>query len=169
LGLNTTPRTWVASEVVDAPELNAEIRDAFTGIQAAWTSYTPTLTNITLGNGTRTGRYLQIGKTIDFQVKITFGSTTSITATNANITLPVTAQAGNWVSTDAGGYDDSANLWYPLAIMTAAGGGGASTTAFIIKTWPNPAGANLVTINATVPFTWITNDILVASGRYEAA
>lgn len=72
MGLNTTPRTWVAGEKPPASTWNTEIRDAFTGIQAAWTSYTPTLTNVTLGTGgTVQGWYHQIGHTIRFRALIT--------------------------------------------------------------------------------------------------
>jgi hypothetical protein len=44
VSINYTPRTWVAGEVVTAAFMNTEVRDALTGIQAAWTVYTPTWT-----------------------------------------------------------------------------------------------------------------------------
>jgi hypothetical protein len=135
----------------------------------AWTPYTPTLSNLTLGNGTISGRYMGAGKFTTFSVSLTFGSTTSITGSNSTMTLPVTAKAGNWISTDCAGYDTSANQWYPLAIVTAGASGGASTTAFLIKLWPTTAGNNIATITSSTPFTWATGDIITVTATYEAA
>lgn len=135
----------------------------------AWSTYTPTLTNITLGNGTLAGRYRAVGKTVDFLITLTFGSTTSITGSNSKMTLPVTALSGNWTSGDCAGYDTSANQWFPLCIFTAAAGGGASTADFLIKTYNTSAGSNAVTISSSAPFTWATGDVLTIRGKYEAA
>ena len=67
------PRTWVVGEVVDAAMLNAEIRDQFTSMFDAWTPYTPvwsaTSTNPTIGNGSITGRYLKVGRTVHVAIR----------------------------------------------------------------------------------------------------
>ena len=122
----------------------------------AWTAYTPTDTNVTLGNGTRVSRYARIGRTIHFFWSLTWGSTTAYVGT-VSVGLPVaSASTGRWaVNTyilDSGtqnygwgGFiDSSGTAAQPLA---AAGGG----------------------INATTPQTWAVNDRLVVSGTYEAA
>lgn len=48
---------------------------------AAWIAYTPTWAasagSVSIGNGTLTGRYRLIGKTVDFTFKLTAGSTTT--------------------------------------------------------------------------------------------
>lgn len=93
------PRTWVVGEVVTAAELNQEIRDQFNSMFAAWTSYTPTwtasTTNPVLGNGSLTGRYMKIGRTVLVEINLTTGSTTTYGSGNYNWALPFTsANAG---------------------------------------------------------------------------
>ena len=54
-----------------------------------FSSYTPTWTNLTVGNGTLSvARYTQIGKLVYGLVRLGFGSTTSISG-NIQLTLPV--------------------------------------------------------------------------------
>lgn len=122
---------------------------------AAWTSYTPTDTNVTVGNGTRLARYLQIGKTVHFMWDLTFGSTTAFTGT-VNVGLPVApAATGRWAvgaflldsGTQTYGWVASITSGTSVAVPTSSSGGGA---------------------NATTPFTWTTNDRLTVSGTYEA-
>lgn len=93
MSLNSTPRTWVTGEVVTAAEMNAEVRDALTGIQAALTAYTPTVANMTLGNGTITGRWTRFGKNAFVRINLVSGTTTTYTATNVTISLPAAAHA----------------------------------------------------------------------------
>jgi hypothetical protein len=54
-----------------------------------WTSFTPTLTNFTLGNGTVAASYSVIGKTVVYRGEIVAGSTTALT-TDAAQTITVT-------------------------------------------------------------------------------
>ena len=59
-----------------------------------WSTYTPTLTGITLGSGTAmSAKYTQIGKTVHFRIHILASAlANSITmATNAELGLPVTS------------------------------------------------------------------------------
>jgi hypothetical protein len=88
------PRTWVVGEVVSAALMNQEIRDQFNSAFAAWTTYTPTLgatgTAPVLGNGTLTGQYMKIGRTVAMSLTLTVGSTTTFGSGNLNFTLPVT-------------------------------------------------------------------------------
>jgi hypothetical protein len=99
--LNTTPRTWVAGEVVTAAEMNTEVRDAVTGIQAAWATYTPALTasgsNPTLGTGSSVnGSYNQIGKTIIGEADIIFGTAGFAAGTGVyEISMPVAPISGS--------------------------------------------------------------------------
>jgi hypothetical protein len=54
---------------------------------AAWTSFTPTLNGVTLGNGTVTGRYRLVGKTLDVSYHVNAGTTTAYTG-NFTFDLP---------------------------------------------------------------------------------
>ena len=62
----TSPRTWVASEVVTAAIMNTHVRDNLKAIGDAWTSFTPTWTGVTtnpaIGNGTLNGQHMVVGK-----------------------------------------------------------------------------------------------------------
>ncbi|MEW2567625.1 hypothetical protein [Streptomyces sp. NPDC047070] len=87
--MTTTPRTWVVGEVVSAALLNTEIRDQLNSFFGAWTDYTPswiaeTGGTPTIGNGTLTGRFLKIGRTVDFLIRLAYGSTSTPGNANAN-------------------------------------------------------------------------------------
>lgn len=62
-------------------------------LTAAWTSYTPVWSAITtpptLGNGTLTGSYLKVGKTVFFDIRLTIGSTTTLGSGAYKFGLPV--------------------------------------------------------------------------------
>lgn len=60
-------------------------------IEGAWTDWTPTLltTSYSLGNGSVKGRYIKVGKTVNFWAQINFGSTTAIGTGTLMFALPV--------------------------------------------------------------------------------
>ena len=151
----TTPRTWVSGETVTAALMNAHVRDNLKAVGDAWTSYTPTVSNWTGGNGTSSGAYILAGKLVHFRVKFVFGST-STAAGNFAATLPVTAVAARTFAFTAGAYDTSGTAHYGLTSLAT------STTGLIVK----QVDTNL---SATVPFTWATGDEIYVSGTYEAA
>lgn len=97
--MTTTPRTWVVGEVVTAALLNQEIRDQFNSFFGAWSSYTPTwtaaTTNPVLNNGVLVGRYMKIGRTIQYHINLIPGSTTTFGSGGYSFDLPATsANAG---------------------------------------------------------------------------
>jgi len=61
-----------------------------TGSGWAWQTWSPSLSNLTLGNGTQIAKYIQIGKTVFVRYKFLLGSTSSV-GTSPTISLPVTA------------------------------------------------------------------------------
>lgn len=156
MGLNTTPRTWVAAEVVTALEMNTEIRDALTGIQAAWTAYTPALTGITLNNGTMRAAYRQIGKTYEVRVSITAGSSTTYSGT-FTFSLPAAAAAGYSQNVDCLG----AGIVSATARVAASVAWQTSTTVALVT------NAGVVT-NAS-PAAWTTTSSLGFQCVYEGA
>jgi hypothetical protein len=90
-----SPRTWVVGETVSAAIMNQEIRDQFNSMFAAWTTYTPTWTSTStapaIGNGTLTGRYMKIGRTVIVEINLIAGSTTTFGTGNYSFSLPVQA------------------------------------------------------------------------------
>lgn len=91
-----SPKTWAVGETVTAAMLNTEIRDQVNSLN--WVSYTPTLTNITLGNGNVIAEYNQQGDEVAVSIILNFGSTTALTGVPA-FSFPVTPRNNNmrWV------------------------------------------------------------------------
>jgi hypothetical protein len=132
---------------------------------SAWTSWTPTWTNLTVGLGTNTGFYKQIGKTVYFRVYFSYGSGSSV-GTNPTLTLPATSV-------------DYVNGYTQIAVGTAWDNGGSifdifalwlSTTSCVLLA--KTAGGSYVShanLTATVPLTFSTGDTIALQGFYEAA
>lgn len=128
----------------------------------AQTAYSPTLGGFTLGNGTITGSYTQIGKWVWFEATFTFGSTSAAASAVPTCTLPVTASSSTVNNalvraqfTDAG-----------TAAYLAAGRLLTTTTcaAYIIG-----SSGVMSTPSTTTPHTWTTNDVVYWAGVYQAA
>ena len=139
-----------------------------TGTTWAWQTWTPTLTNITLGNGTQTAKYTEIGKTVHFYWQIVAGTTTTLTG-GIGITLPVTAASQHGANRPLGtGWLDDAGIanFFLSCIST-------STTTFSVQTWS--ASGTYVGAAGTVAnnLPWAGNisngDRISAIGTYEAA
>lgn len=163
MGLNTTPRTWTTSELVTAAMMNTEVRDAFTGVQAAWTSYSPSwtaaTTNPTIGNGTIVGAYLQIGKTVHWRIKISPGSTTTFGTGTYFVSLPVTPISSPSILPIGNAFlqDTGVNSYILNALYVGdAGGTRFYTSASPAATW-QPA----------TPATFGNGDFFSAAGMYE--
>ena len=150
--------TWVSGEDILGEDLQT-MTDALTALTAAWTTYPPVLTSTagspTVGNGSLTGKYRQLGKTVDVRIYLLWGSTTTYgVGGNPSISLPV------------------APLDYPqvayavlqdLGTNTFTAGGIFEATSKI-----TPVCASGALTNA-VPFTWANGDKLVIAATYEAA
>lgn len=153
----TSPRTWVAGEVVTAALLNTHLRDQLLELNStasAWTSWSPTLTNLTVGNGTLTSFYKQMGKTVFWRVSLVCGSTT-VVGTNATLTVPVAEVASSIQSGAAHMFDASASSLFYGSTRISVG-----VLSFI------SAGGVMA---AAVPFAWAVSDQLSSGGSYEAA
>jgi hypothetical protein len=114
-------------------------------------TYTPTYTNITIGNGTVSARYTKIGDMVHLEWSLTWGSTTSATASPTTIGLPFTAAAdgsGSGVALDFG-----SAFHHPII---------SRATASMI-----PRSASAGSYSGTVPFTWTTNDVLSITTTYK--
>lgn len=153
-----TPNTLIESAKVNANF--AEI----TTMQSAWSDWTPTFGNLTLGNGTFTAKYKQIGKTVFGRVRFVFGSTSSMTASTLTFTPPVTP-ASNFAQAVVGGcyIEDLVTTGYEGNIRMN------STSQMIIVVFLT--GGTYATsggVANTVPMTWATGDFFAGSFMYEA-
>ena len=167
----TAPRTWVTAETVTAALLNAHVRD---NLDASFpltggpthTTWVPTYANLTVGDGTVTARYTQIGKLVLAEYMLLWGSTTSISGT-VNVSLPVTsastyAQLDSPIGT-AQFLDDGSDRYLGTVSWN-------TTTTLAVQAL-NAATTHLRTasLSSTIPFTWTTNDRLAFTVAYEAA
>jgi hypothetical protein len=133
----------------------------------AWTAYTPTWASDSgtpsIGNGSITGRYKQIGKTVFFNLKLTYGSTTTGGTGAWMFGLPVTAYNDNYQF--AVSILNNGLAWYG-----AIGNGNykGSTSYFTVIHQNDTATTVWGGVSSTAPFTFGTGDTVTVSGSYEA-
>lgn len=136
-----------------------------------WASWTPTITNLTLGSGSVTATYIQIGKTVHCKFRFIYGAGSAV-GTGPYFTLPVTASSSGYSAVagaapfqGTGWILDSSSSTPLLAIPLSR-----STTTCIIRLI-GVAGtyANANEITSTVPITWATGDEIGVHFSYEAA
>jgi hypothetical protein len=124
----------------------------------ACVSFTPSWTNLTVGNGTNVGYYCQIGKIVFFNVKFVLGSTSSVGSAEVYVAMPVTRNDRTAGFTAWCNYTDTGTATYAgfmLHYGTLMATGAAANYATYVST--------------TSPFTWTTNDAIYINGFYEAA
>lgn len=119
----------VTAMVVDGAITPAKLL-AGAGTSWPWQSFSPTITNLTVGNGTLATFYTQIGKTVHFRIVLTFGSTTILpTGADALVTWPVTPKdttynrfyqigTGGLNNHSSGGIHNVFPAYYDQATMT---------------------------------------------------
>lgn len=126
----------------------------------AFTSYTPTPENVTLGNATVSGGYIKIGKFVTGYYKFQWGSTTSANASQQVFYLPTTPK------------DTAAYTISFLDYGTVAYSGFAEVigSGFYLRNMI--ATGTYVTggaVTSTSPMTWTTQDTLSIAYNYEEA
>lgn len=129
----------------------------------AWTSYTPTLggTGWAIGDGTITGSYTRIARTVFFQAAVTFGASSTYGAAAApTISLPVTATGSPIITCRLADATGAAYL------------GACPMSASTVTIQVQEVSGSYVRYNNVldiVPFTWTTSDAIGVSGTYQAA
>lgn len=122
------------------------------GTSGIWRTYTPTWTNLTVGNGGNTGAYIRIGSVVHARWSLAFGSTTTVSGIFYPTDLPVGSSGDNngygW------SFDASATKWNNLIYV--------------------PQGPYFLSdggdrYNATTPWTWANGDLLRFQITYEGA
>lgn len=163
-GTNITTITQVGTDSLGNIILPTNLTE---GGLTAWKSFTPSWTNLTVGNGTNTGSYIQIGKTVFVKTRFVMGSTSSMGSV-PTLTLPIAAS----------GNDLSANISY-IGIVSIDDAGTVThsgtvrytntTSVALTVTGVGSTYATAAPITSTVPMTWTTNDILLSYFYYDAA
>lgn len=142
--------------------------DSLIGSGTAWTSWTPTWTNFTVGSATQTGKYVQLGKTVLFTLTVTLNASTM--GPNPYFTLPVTSisystgSANSFTIGNMTVYDASPGAVYHGVVKWR------DTTHAIVQQHA-VSGSNIVpsALSLTAPMTWANNDEMQINGFYQAA
>jgi len=128
--------------------------------EPAWTTWSPTVTGLTKGNGTEVARYRLNGKMVDIFYQFTFGSTSSVTS-QVYLTPPINSVydltiASAFMFDTAGGYYLS-GIYMPKSIiyLKTLGTGGTYL--------------DMGQLTSTTPFTWNTTDVFNFNFSYEVA
>lgn len=129
----------------------------------AWTSYTPTWTGATtnpvMNNGTIVGAYRQVGKTVNFRIVITMGTTTTYGSGAYSVSLPVTAVDARVTH----------NGTIRQAATTPIFGEQATTTTLQLRIITTGTGATFTNMVQGTPVTLASTNVIALSGTYEAA
>ena len=157
---------------------HANINDAMEAVQTklaigntiigTYTAYTPTWTNLTVGNGSVISAYCQVNNLVHFYGVFQFGSTTSI-AGSPNFSLPLTA-ASPWT-----GYSMPLGLINYHDVSTGGiyeGVGQPLSSGTVVSCKVSNSASTYVqayNVSATVPFTWVTVDRIHWNLYYRAA
>ena len=151
-------KTFVSGDVLTAADTNLYLMHE----GGAWTSWTPTWTYLTLGNGTVSALYARASRLITWKLKLTFGSTTSVSG-GIRFELPVAAATGVEFDNSFGTFVDASSSRH-LAMSQFI-----STTVIQVNGM-TVSGSNVIQIatTASVPFTWTTSDQIYFSGVYES-
>ena len=150
------PFDFSAGAVLTAAQLN-QIGD--------YESWTPTLTNITLGNGTVNAHYAQVNEFVHFEIEFEMGSTTSLSTTSMGFSVPV-AYAGTLTFPVVGsGWTRPQNSTiYPITVVL-----GSSTSKIVPYFYQNVTYVQSVSVRSSLPETWNSSGVLYMSGSYRVA
>ena len=139
-----------SGDVLTAADLNAI---------GTWTSFTPTWTSLTVGNGTHDwAQYAQINDVVLFSVRFTLGSTSSV-GTNPRIAIPVATSNDSQLSLGTG-RAQVGSTFYPIWPYMVSD----DIIIYVLDT--STAYAKRGSITATTPATWTTGDSLQIQGSY---
>jgi hypothetical protein len=170
-----------ASSLLTSPshaQQHSDINDAMEAVQSklaigntvigTYTAYTPTFTNVTIGNGVVSSAYCRVNDFVHVHGKFTLGSTSAITGT-VLANFPVNVNGAFLHDACIYGIcqfrDLSTNAIYP-GVATFAG----NSTLFALRV--QLAGGTYLTQTAastTSPFTWATGDFMAWNLYYRAA
>ncbi len=163
--VGTSDAQTLTNKTLTSPKINEDVALTITSTQinnlyTAWTSFTPTWTNITVGSGSSVGFYKQIGKTVVGYAIFTYGSGSSVGA--VSLTPPVTPKtgvAGSSVNIGSVIIEDSGSNYF-FGQWVAAGPVyvGNSSSTYVSAT----------ALSSAIPMTWVTGDKLIINFCYEA-
>jgi hypothetical protein len=131
-------------------------------------AYTPTWTNLAVGNGTVVASYCRVNNFIHYTGGFVFGTTTVVSSTVA-VSTPVTQRVLSASYNLPTGLLEFVDVSAGLLIMGSADYRGnpnavSLEVSNVAGTYPFNVG-----VNVSVPFTWATGDRIYWNLYYEAA
>lgn len=153
----TTPTEGMVCYLTGNDHLTVYDGSAWQIFDVAWSTYTPTFTNFTLGNGTVIAKYFRVGRVVHVSVNVTLGTTSSVSGV-ITMSLPVayasTARFTGYVRMAVGS---------TFIGSLVASSGNAQLVAH------NASGTYVTTTatSATVPGTWASTHSFIAQATYE--
>jgi hypothetical protein len=130
---------------------------------AVSTTYTPTFTGLTLGNGTVSARYSKVGNIIVDEIVVTFGSTTAVTG-NVIIGGMQAALTNSPFYTGFANLHDAGSTFFVGTVRQES-----TTSVAVAAQLASGTYVTAATLSATVPHTWAVNDqIIVKTVRLAA-
>lgn len=127
-------------------------------------SYTPTLTNLTLGNGTLAFTYHRSDGWCDVVGRFTYGSTSAVSGV-PGFSLPVTASGTSSVAITGATLLNDSGTGSNIGALAF----GTTGRVDVYATGASGTYVNLVAPSSTVPHTWATGDSIDLGFRYRMA
>lgn len=123
-------------------------------------SYTPSWTNITIGDGSTSGEYVKVGNLVVGYCIFTYGTTSSITG-NVNVDLPIAPAAPNPMPIGMITCRDTGITQYSGIIHPISG-------STVVLRYFSVTGTEIrqLSVNATSPFTFANGDEILISYSY---
>ena len=158
-----------SNELSSSCVTNSKLSTAAGEIGAEWQSYTPIFTfqgtGPTSGNAVITGKYIKIGKVVNYRISYILGSTTSFTGLTAMFaSLPVA------VNSSYANYDPVGIITF--VFLNGSATGTAIMSGAVINLMPHYVEGTIVrqlTLQtSTFPFTASNQSKILVSGCYEA-
>lgn len=135
--------TFTVGQVLTAAELNAA---------GAWTTFTPSWTNLTVGNATQDFKYSTFNKIMFIRGALTFGTTTTM-GTSPSFTIPTSATAIQRTFGIAQYSDTGTATFVGLCVAN-------STLISLFNFDSSGTYVSRTNVTATAPHTWANTDVI---------
>jgi hypothetical protein len=127
-----------------------------------WTAYTPTVSNLTIGNGTLTARYALVGKVMHLYIAFTLGSTSSIGDATFSLPSGITTSQPVERQIGVGSTSVMATFFFSLATYLQT-----SSTIRIRTLRADGNNTHLTALSSTSPTTWATGNSFFINATLE--
>lgn len=126
-------------------------------------TWTPTFTNLTIGNGTQSHIYTKVGNKVTLEGTITLGSTSSISGALSDANVPFTANTTQRAYSKCYFLDNGTANYIGTAVVNDL------SDLQLLTDIASSTYLNYGNVSSTVPFTWTSTDVIRYSITYIAA